>query len=166
LKPLKKCGRPAHRLVQPPRISFTLVPMPRKSKAERELAPYIRPTEVLSLPPPTTLSEPARTVWIELVSAHGLDHFQEGDVTLLQQYCEASSLATRAAVALQAGDDTRLKIWERSTAVMASLSLRLRIGPQARREKAKAPKTLSWSDRFALEHDPRRQDGRARPWED
>jgi phage terminase small subunit len=112
--------------------------MPRKSRAAQEIAPYMRPTEVLPLPPPTTLSEPARTVWIHLVSAHEPEHFQEGDATLLQQYCEASALAAKAAAALQAGDDTRLKIWERATAIMASLALRLRLGPQSRREKARA----------------------------
>jgi hypothetical protein len=133
--------------------------MPRKSRAAQEIAPYIRPTEVLPLPPPTSLSEPARTVWIHLVSAHEPEHFQEGDATLMSQYCEAAALAAKAAAALQTGDDTRLKIWERSTAIMASLSLRLRIGPQSRRERAKAFKPLTWSDRFALEHDPRRQDG-------
>jgi hypothetical protein len=143
-----------------------LVAMPRKSRAAQEIAPYVQPTELLPFPPPVTLSEPARIVWNHLVSTHDVEHFWEGDATLMQQYCEASALAAKAAVALQAGDDTRLKIWERATAIMASLALRLRLGPQARREKARAPRTLSWSDRFALEHDPHRRDGRARPWED
>jgi hypothetical protein len=75
-------------------------------------------------------------VWIDLVSTHEPEHFQEGDATLMQQYCEASALAAKAAAGLQAGDDTRLKIWERSTAIMASLALRLRLGPQSRRERA------------------------------
>jgi len=140
--------------------------MPRKSRAERDIEPYMQPAKAVPFPPPAGLSEAARGVWIDLVSTHEPEHFQEGDATLMQQYCEASALAAKAAAGLQAGDDTRLKIWERSTAIMASLALRLRLGPQSRRERAKAPKELTWSDQFALEQEQRRRDGRKRPWED
>src|SRR5262249_4798297 len=39
-------------------------------------------------------------------------------------------------------------------------------GAKSRRERAKAPKELTWSDQFALEQEQRRRDGRKRPWED
>ena len=123
------------------------------------------PTPAVPFPPPASLSEAARTVWVDLVSAHDAEHFQEGDATLLSAYCEAAALSAAAAQALQAGDDSRLKVWERSTAIMASLSLRLRLGPQSRRERqAGKPRTLTWSDKFALQV---QQDGQGRrPWED
>jgi phage terminase small subunit len=139
--------------------------MPRKSRAEWELEPYVQPAQAVSLPPPAGLSEAARSVWVDLVASHDEGHFTEGDVTLMQQYCEAASLAQKAAVALQAGDDTRLKVWERATSIMASLALRLRLGPQSRRERqASASKPRSWMDDFAaaqerLRKQSRRQDG-------
>ena len=73
--------------------------MPRKSRAAREIEPWIRPAEVVPIQPPASLSEAARGVWIDLVSAHEPEHFQEGDSTLMQQYCEASALAAKAAAA-------------------------------------------------------------------
>jgi phage terminase small subunit len=110
----------------------------------------------LALQPPDSLSPGARRVWLDLVANHEPEHFEPGDVTLLEQYCEASALATAAAARLHAGGDTNsLRTWERATAVMASLSLRLRLGPQARREKARAGKPMTWSDSFALSQDGR-----------
>ena len=111
--------------------------------------------------PPASLSEPARAVFLDLVSSHEPEHFEPGDVTLLAQYCEASALGTKAAAALQAGDASQLRMWERSAAVMASLSLRLRLGPQSRRERAKAGGRLTWSDRYRLD-----SHGVRRPWEE
>jgi len=53
-----------------------------------------------------------------------------------------------------------LSVPARSAAVMASLSLRLRLGPQSRRERARAGAQLTWSDRYRLD-----SHGARRPWE-
>jgi len=63
--------------------------MPRKSRAAREIEPWIRPAEVLPIQPPASLSEAAKGVWVDLVSTHEPEHFRKGDATLMQQYCEA-----------------------------------------------------------------------------
>jgi len=58
-----------------------------------------------------------------------------------------------------------LKVWERATSIMASLALRLRLGPQSRREKAKVDRPLTWDERFQIELAERQQNG-PKPWED
>ena len=46
-----------------------------------------------------------------------------------------------------------LLLWEKATRTMSGPAVRLRHGPQVRREKAKAPeKPLTWDERFRLEH--------------
>jgi hypothetical protein len=133
--------------------------MPRKGPLNR-LEPY-ESAASLSVEPPPDLSVAARSVWVELVSAHDSDHFHDGDATLMAQYCEAASLAQKAAKGLQDGDSAQLKLWERATSIMASLALRLRLGPQSRRERAKAPKaTGSWMDEFADAQERLRQQSR------
>jgi hypothetical protein len=137
----------------------------RKSVASRAIEPLFdhKPP---SIPPPPTLSEPAREVFIALVSSCDPDHFQSADSSLLCQYSEAVALATRSAARLQEGDAAALGVWEKATRVMSGLALRLRLGPQSRRERAKAERPLPWSDRFRLEHsDGEPTPPRSRPWE-
>jgi phage terminase small subunit len=126
--------------------------MPRKSRAELDL-PMAVAGESIPVRPPATLSAAAQPVFADLVASCEPDHFKAADVTLLGQYCEAAALAARSAAALQAGDAGQLRIWEKATQTMSGLALRLRLGPQARREKAKAPKPRDWATRFALEQD-------------
>src|SRR5262245_14410371 len=68
----------------------------------------------------------------------------------LCQYCEAQAMAERAAAELQNGAgesaDWALKLWEKANKVMSGLALRLRLGPQSRREKAKVARPLTWSE--------------------
>jgi len=109
--------------------------------------------------PPATLSEAARAVFVDLVASCEVGHFEAADVTLLGQYCEAAALAARSASALQAGDTGQLAVWEKATRAMSGLALRLRLGPQARREKAKVPKSPDFATRFAWEQ----QHGKAPP---
>jgi hypothetical protein len=74
------------------------------------------------------------------------------DAHLLAQYAEAIVLAERASAELHTGTDAKwLLLWEKSTRVMTALSMRLRLSPQARREQARAPRTLTWSERAGLE---------------
>jgi phage terminase small subunit len=132
--------------------------MPRKSRAELHL-PMAAVDESIPIHPPATLSRAARATFVDLVVSCEVGHFEAADVTLLGQYCEAAALAARSASALQAGDAGQLAVWEKATRAMSGLALRLRLGPQARREKAKVPKSLDFGTRFALEQ----QHGKARP---
>jgi phage terminase small subunit len=124
--------------------------MPRRSAADIEAASIAPPSYRAALAPPASLSPAARAVFLDLVASHEPEHFEPGDTTLMGQYCEAAALAARSAAKLQEGDATQLKVWERSCSIMSSLSLRLRLGPQSRREKARVGKTMTWSDNFAL----------------
>jgi phage terminase small subunit len=102
--------------------------------------------------PPASLSEPAKAVFLDLVSTCDPEHFEASDVTLLGQYCEASALATRAAATVQADPENAkaLAVWEKATRTMSGLALRLRLGPQSRREKAKVERPLTWDEQFRL----------------
>jgi len=73
-------------------------------------------------------------------------------------------LAEQSAAELRVSPNpAALNLWEKSCRVMIALSLRLRLSPQARREKARAaPRQAAWGDHFNSE-----QDGASkRPWED
>jgi hypothetical protein len=124
--------------------------MPRKSRAELGVVPAFK-SEPVPVQPPETLSEPARKVFLDLVSHCNPTHFEQSDVTLLGQYAEASALAARSVVALQAGDTSQLLVWEKASRCMSNLALRLRLGPQSRRERAKVERPLTWDEKFRLE---------------
>jgi hypothetical protein len=106
----------------------------------------------IPIQPPNSLSEPARAAFVALVSNHAPDHFEGGDVTLLARYANATVFSEVAEARLVANpDDTRaLALWEKSTRTMSALALRLRISPQARRERAKIDRPLTWADQFRL----------------
>ena len=61
----------------------------------------------------------------------------------------------RAAAELQSGTsqaaEWALKLWEKANKIMSGLALRLRLGPQSRREKAKVERPLTWDEKFRLE---------------
>jgi phage terminase small subunit len=99
------------------------------------------------LQPPPTLSEPARAVFIRLVTDCGPDHFIDSDITLLEQYCEATATAR-----MTAGKPDQVRIWETAVRTMSGLALRLRLGPQSRRERAKVERRMDWSENFARQH--------------
>jgi hypothetical protein len=128
----------------------------RKSAAERAMAPMMVAREPVPVQPPPSLSEPARGVFLDLVSSVDPAHFQQSDVGLLCQYCEAQVMAERAAAELSRGEgppNTRwLAAWREGTRTMKDLALRLRLSPQSRREKAKVERPLTWDERFRLEH--------------
>jgi phage terminase small subunit len=80
--------------------------------------------------------------------------FTEGDLPLLVAYVAAVSQHERAVAALrEQGDvvDGKANAWivvqEKAVRAMTALAMRLRLSPQARRERAVAPKSLTWSDR-------------------
>ena len=76
----------------------------RKSEAERAMAPIMVAHEPVLVQPPPSLSEPARKLFLDLVSSVDPAHFEQSDVGLLCQYCEAQVMAERAAAELQRGE--------------------------------------------------------------
>ena len=126
----------------------------RKSQAERDMEPLMVHTELVPVQPPETLSEPARKAFLDLVASCDPAHFEDADVGLLAQYCEAQVLAERAAQELQKESPPNprwLAAWEKATRTMKDLALRLRLSPQSRREKAKVERPLTWDEKFRLE---------------
>jgi hypothetical protein len=141
--------------------------MPRKSQVAREMEALIdHPDPVAALAPPATMSEAGKTAFLALVDSCAPDHFEPCDIGLVAQYAEADALAAKIAPKLHDGTATQQEIllWEKSTRLMSGLALRLRIGPQSRRERAKAPRELTWSERFAIKQQERERHGK-KPWE-
>jgi phage terminase small subunit len=125
--------------------------VPRRSASSLSVTPAFTASPPVLKPPPS-LSEPAQTVFNGIVGSCEVDHFQPADAYLLAQYAEAIVLAERASAELHKGADAKwLLIWEKATRAMTALSMRLRLSPQARREKARAPQPLDWSTRQGLE---------------
>jgi hypothetical protein len=59
-------------------------------------------------------------------------HFHASDMALLCAYCRSIAMERRAAQALNKGDDKALPRWTQATKAMVTLSMRLRLSPQAR----------------------------------
>jgi hypothetical protein len=127
--------------------------MPRKSAAARAM-PLITHAAPVPVQPPQSLSEPARKAFITLVSECAPEHFEQSDTTLIARYAVASVLAEGAETTLQAEptNTKALAVWEKAVRTMSALALRLRLGPQSRREKAKVERPLTWDERFRLEN--------------
>jgi hypothetical protein len=129
-----KPGRPARR-----RPGFTTCRNPlggaqNAAKIRRRTGDYPGQTWSTRLRPPATLSPPASVEFVRIVTTEEAQHFRASDLPLLTQYCEAAALAERAARELQRDDAEAcwLTRWDKATRVMAGLSMRLRISPQAR----------------------------------
>jgi len=130
----------------------------RKSAAELEMRPLMHHAEPTPIHPPLSLSEAAKGAFLDLVASCDPEHFEDADVTLLARYANAVVFSEQAEARLQANpDDTKaLALWEKATRTMSGLALRLRLGPQSRREKAKVQRRLTWDERFCLEQIQRR----------
>jgi hypothetical protein len=135
--------------------------MPRRSRADIEMDEVAPPSRAVTLAAPESLSPAARAAFVTLVGSCEPGHFQDCDVSLIARYAVAIIMCERAEAALQAdpNDGKALALWEKATRAMSGLALRLRLGPQSRREKAKVGRPLSWSDRFALDRLSEQQDG-------
>lgn len=131
--------------------------MPRKSAAELSV---VRIDARSRLRPPASLVEPERTIFLDLVSTCKPDHFKASDMSLLVRYCEATALADLAATHLReegaviAGRTSPwLVVQEKSVRALVSLSMRLRLSPQARAPNAptrRLPPTSAY-ERMALD---------------
>jgi hypothetical protein len=127
--------------------------MPRKSAAALAMEPLAAHREPISVQPPATLSPSARAAFTALVASCPADHFEQCDVSLISRYVTAQILAEGAEVTLLADPENAraLAVWEKAVRTMSALALRLRLGPQSRRERARVDKPLSWMDRFRME---------------
>jgi len=118
------------------------------------MEPLMVHSEPVPVQPPATLSDPARKIFLELVASCDPAHFEDADVGILAQFCEAQALAERAAQELQKESPPNsrwLAAWKEGTKTMKDLALRLRLSPQSRREKAKVKRPLTWDENFRLE---------------
>ena len=120
----------------------------RKSAASLGVVPRIAAPPSDPVQPLENLSEPARTAFINLVSSCEPTHFTNADIGLITQYASAQAMAEKALGELERdpGDKAAMKLWETSAKLMSSLALRLRIGPQSRKQyfKPKLREARPW----------------------
>ena len=102
------------------------------------------------LDPPEDLSDPERSVFVEVTNACSPRHFAASDLPLVVSFAQTTVIA-RSAGASAASDPQALAVWEKAVRLQAMLATRLRLSPQSRLD----PKTVA-----------RRQPPRGpRPWE-
>src|SRR5262245_48483378 len=109
--------------------------MPRKSATAIELTAI--EGRANRLRPPSTLSEPERKIFLDLVGACRVDHFQACDLPLLVAYCQACAQSDLAVQHLRDEGyviDGKASPWvviqEKATRSMTAFSMRLRVSPQ------------------------------------
>jgi phage terminase small subunit len=133
--------------------------MPRKSAAA--LSVIAVDGRESRLRPPSTLSEPERGIFLDLVAACDPGHFRACDVPLLVRYCEAAALGDLASAQLRHGAviDGKPSPWiivqEKAVRALVALSMRLRLSPQARQPNnaGRRPAPISHYDRQAIDAD-------------
>jgi hypothetical protein len=99
------------------------------------------------LRPPARLQGRVKAVFIEIVSGCDPRHFRQADLPILERFCEATATAEQAASKLAeegaVTPDGRINPWfmvhQSASKTVSGLTLRLRLGPQARAPRA--PKT-------------------------
>jgi hypothetical protein len=117
-------------------LARTAAAMPRKSAAELSVVPIDARSRRLG--PPASLGEAERKLFADLVATNKPNHFQRSDLPLLCRYVEATVMAERAAAELRDNPviNGRASPWlviqEKNVRAMISLSMRLRLSPQAR----------------------------------
>jgi len=133
--------------------------MPRKPGSPNVIALDGRQSR---LRPPTSLSEPERALFASLVAANSPGHFKTSDLPLLCQYVSAAILSEQATAELRGSPvvggrpSPWLTVFEKTNRAMVSLSMRLRLSPQARApnnpsRRGEAPPSAY--ERIRLEHD-------------
>jgi phage terminase small subunit len=127
----------------------------RISAAERA-TPVVatEPQEILT---PEALSSGAQDVYQLIMGSVAEDHFADSDWPLLFHFCEGSALANTVITDLQKDPTNQklLSVWTQCMKVLGSLSLRLRLSPQARRARATPEKPLDWATQFRLSQQAR-----------
>jgi hypothetical protein len=87
------------------------------------------------LQPPSNLTASERKLFCELVDAVPAKHFAKSDAPLLVSYVRCVLLSQKASK--KAGTDaSALMVFEKCTRLMSTLSVRLRLSPSARLDRA------------------------------
>jgi phage terminase small subunit len=110
--------------------------MPRKSAASLSV---VVDTQQIRLRPPADMPGREREIFVALIAANPPTHFRSSDLPLLTQYCAASVLSERAldelrreAVSKDGKASPWLQVFGQANKACMSLSMRLRLSPQAR----------------------------------
>jgi phage terminase small subunit len=113
--------------------------------------PPKRPIPIGSPPVPAGLSVEEAYTFRQLLASTDAGHFTPSDMPLLVSYAQAIAQHDRAVRAIRReGDvvDGRVSPWvtvlEKSQRALVALSMRLRLSPQARRERAQLPTPKTW----------------------
>jgi phage terminase small subunit len=113
--------------------------------------PPKRPAVPLSPVVPAGLSDQEERILQQLLASVDGDHLAASDLPLLISYVQAIAQHDRAVQAIRReGDvvDGKANPWivvlEKAQRAMVALSMRLRLSPQARREKAQLPHHPVW----------------------
>jgi len=113
------------------------------------------------LRPPASLWEAERSLFASLVAANPAAQFKSSDLPLLCQYVSAAILSEQAVAELRASPvvggrpSPWLTVFEKANRAMVSLSMRLRLSPQARapNNPSRPQPPASAYERIRLEHD-------------
>jgi phage terminase small subunit len=114
--------------------------------------PPKRPVPTAPPPVPAGLSAEEERILQQLLASVDSDHFAASDLPLLVAYCQAVAQHDRAVQALRTQGDVTdsgrpspwITVQEKAVRAMTALSMRLRLSPQARREKAQLPRHPVW----------------------
>ena len=119
-------------------------------------------SEPFRLRPPKNLRGREREIFIDLVTSVDSRHFRRSDMQLLLRYVEACALCEQAAGELAATGvvvggkvSPWFTIYAAACKSITALSLRLRLGPQARQERAHktTPGPVSFYDEMSLDEE-------------
>jgi len=133
----------------------------RKPYVTHDVTPFDASDDRLK--PPDSLGPAEKRVFWSLTTQVPAAQFQPADLPLICRWCELTVLADRAAAEMATGNLVEnglpspwIAIHEKATKQLIALSLRLRLSPQSRMDKApktQAAKDLSYYDRMLLEGD-------------
>ena len=133
----------------------------RKPYTTMDIHPYGELDDRLK--PPDSLGPAEKRVFWSLITQVPVTQFQPADLPLICRWCELTVVADRAAAEMATGNLVEnglpspwIAIHEKATKQLIALSLRLRLSPQSRMDKApktQAAKDLSYYDRMLLEGD-------------
>ena len=133
----------------------------RKPYVTHDVTPFDASDDRLK--PPDSLGPAEKRVFWSLITQVPVTQFQPADLPLICRWCELTVVADRAAAEMTTGNLVEnglpspwIAIHEKATKQLIALSLRLRLSPQSRMDKApktQAAKDLSYYDRMMLEGD-------------
>jgi phage terminase small subunit len=122
--------------------------------------PVKRPIPTMPPAAPAGLSVEEERILQQLLASVDTGHFTSSDMPLLVAYCQAVGQHDRAVQAIRREGDVvngKANPWvvvlEKAQRAMVALSMRLRLSPQARREKAQLPHHPVWWENRGRQED-------------